>query len=281
MNLHKFWHETTVCVALCLAAASSGVAFASQPVSPVGWRYDVFADGLKEVDNVRIDGNGAFYVTLERSERRDVVLKIAGGRRTIVVDGLSRADGLALSRNDLFVTEEVDDGRIVHVDLVTNRQRTVVRLARPEGIVMLDDGRLLVSEDRADGRIVIVSKDGDVETMRKGLNRPEGMALSLNGDLYVAETGRNRVVIVSKAGIRTVVKGIYQPDQLAVSRDGALWITEDVADRGRLLRFADGKLQVVFEGLSRPQGIAFDDRGNVYVAEQGRGRLLRLFKPMP
>lgn len=36
----------------------------------------------------------------------------------------------------------------------------------------------------------------------------------------------------------------------------------------------DGTLEVIAEGLRSPQGIAFDAQGKLYVAEQGRNRIL-------
>ena len=62
---------------------------------------------------------------------------------------------------------------------------------------------------------------------------------------------------------------------MAIAPDGALWITEDRVG-GRLLRYRSGRLETVLGGLHKPQGLAFDGCDWLYVAEQGRNRILRL-----
>jgi sugar lactone lactonase YvrE len=69
------------------------------------------------------------------------------------------------------------------------------------------------------------------------------------------------------------VTGLDHPDQVEVAPDGSVWVTED-ATPGRLLRYADGELTVIAQGLWAPQGIAFRE-GEILVAEQGRNRILR------
>jgi glucose/arabinose dehydrogenase len=70
-----------------------------------------------------------------------------------------------------------------------------------------------------------------------------------------------------------LVDDLDEPDQVEIAPDGALWITEDVSD-GRLLRLKDGALEVVLSGLRNPRGMAFGADGAVWLAEQGRQRIL-------
>ena len=120
-----------------------------------------------------------------------------------------------------------------------------------------------------------VNMNGQVDLLVDGLSEPEGLALGRDGRLYVAESAKGRVLLVSPWGIRTMVRGLDSPGQLAIAPDGALWITEG-DDAGRVLRFFEGRLETVLGGMRNPRGIAIDEDGWVYVAEQGRDRIIRV-----
>lgn len=239
-----------------------------------GWRYQVYASDLIEVDNLAIAADGSVFASLERTGKRGQVVRLRNGAIDILIDGLDRPDGLYLHGKRLYVAEEVADGRVLEFDLDTGGLRTIAILRNPEGIVRGRDGHLLVSEDNVNGRVVRLMADGRVDTLIGGLNRPEGICLARDGDLYIAETATGRVLSYRHGVVRTVVEDLDAPDQIRLAADGALWITED-SPQGRLLRLRDGQLEVIAAGLSRPQGMAFIANGQILVAEQGRNRILR------
>jgi sugar lactone lactonase YvrE len=101
--------------------------------------------------------------------------------------------------------------------------------------------------------------------------------------------GPDGVLADAATGLTAVV-------DVEVGPDGALYVTEFaagfdaegqsgwMANSGRLVRLGtDGGVEVVADGLNKPNGIAFDDAGNLYVTvdsdappEAGpQGRLLR------
>ena len=268
-------------VLLCLTALSVLVAGAvfmriGAPQVRGTWEYEVFTSGLSKVDNIVIAPDRSLYVSLELPDGQGQVMQLQRGKRNVVLKGLRRPDGLTLSSTSLFVTEEVERGRIVKLDLESLESELVARLNKPEGIKRLPDGSLIVAEDSTtEGRLVTVTMSGQVDLFVDGLSKPEGVALGRDGSVYVAESEKGRILSVSPWGIRTVVKGLNSPDQIAIAPDGAIWITED-EEAGRVLRFFEGKLETVLAGMSKPQGIAIDDAGWIYIAEQGRDRIVRL-----
>lgn len=272
----------------------SGVALATLvtliAVVPVGWTlpaaearkavpYRVIQKRLPRVDNLALAPDGTLYATLEGSFGEGYVVRIAEGRVIPLLRDLNRPDGLLLHGDRLYVTEEVENGRVLEYDLAGGTGRTWTVLRKPEGIDRLPDGSLVVSEDMPDGRVLVLDPVGAMRTLAEPLNRPEGLAVGRDGAVYVAETATGRVLRVAPdGGISVVVSGLVEPDQVEMGPDGALWISED-ARPGRILRFVDGVLTVFASGLDAPQGMAFGPDGTVYVAEQERGRILAFPPP--
>lgn len=246
-----------------------------------GWRFQVFADNLPQVDNLAVGADGSVYATLELDRGKGRVVRIRNGKIHNLVEGLNRPDGLRFRYQHLIVTEEVSDGRVLEVDTANGKTRVLAELNKPEGVAVLPDGNVLISEDTVQGRVLRLKPNGASETMLAGLNRPEGIALARDGTLYIAETGTGRVLAWQDGQLRSVLNDLDEPDQLAIGPDGALWVTEDMT-RGRLLLLKNGDLHVILSGLHSPQGMAWLPNGTLLVAEQGRNRILQVIRePIP
>lgn len=263
------------CACLPLIALVLGACARAEPQAAPGWHWEVFATGLPRIDNLAGDASGRVYGTLERSRRRGALVEVRpGGRHRVVLGHLNRPDGLYIADGKGWVTEEVRDGRILEVDLESGAHRELARLDMPEGIRPHPAGGWYVSLDRRDGRILHLLPGRPPEIVYNDLNRPEGIDVAPDGGLLVAETGRDRVLVLSPRGRRVLVPGLQEPDQVA-RRPDSVWITED-ADPGRLLRLGDGGLETVVSGLRSPQGMWFLGEDHLLVAEQGSGRILRV-----
>lgn len=264
-------------LALMLAACTAPAGQEEPPPEPrpaAGWSLEVFETDLPRVDNIAVGPAGELYLSLEL-RREGSVIRLSSGQRRVLADGLDRPDGLALGAGVLYVTEEVDDGRVIEIDLSDLSQTVIATLKQPEGIDFLPDGHLAVTEDIVPGRLLRISLSGDIEVLLTGLVLAEGLAVSPEGAIYFAEEGAGTVSMFKDGRTRVVVGGLNKPDQIALAPDGALWISED-ARPGRLLRHHAGSLETIAEDLQSPQGIAFGPQGEVYVSEQGRDRILVL-----
>jgi sugar lactone lactonase YvrE len=98
-----------------------------------------------------------------------------------------------------------------------------------------------------------------------------------SGNLYIADTGNNRVVKLTSAGVQTTLLSgsalVNAPHALAVDRSGNLY----VADTGnnRILKLpSGGTASVVGSGFSAPEGVSVDYWGNVYIADTGNNRVV-------
>lgn len=250
--------------------------YAEDVVAVKGWQWKVYQTGLPRVDNLLLSPTGTMYATLELGGGKGKLVAIRNGKITVLLQNLNRPDGLAIYDNYLFVTEEIEQGRILQFDLRTGLSKIRALLDNPEGIIVLPDGSLLISEDRSEGRLVHVAPSGEMSVILNDLARPEGLRQGDDGTVYIAETGKNRVLAYKNGKIRIIVDSLREPDQLAIDSHGALWIAED-ADPGRIFRFGDNKLELMIRGLASPQGMVFDRHGRLFVAEQGKNRILQFF----
>lgn len=128
-----------------------------------------------------------------------------------------------------------------------------------------------------------------------GLSMPGGMAIDDASDLYIVDTANNRVVAEANLGFDfgspqvVVASGLSGPTGVAVDGSGAVFIAdtgnsrvvkEVLADQQGLCINIDAcpaptyTQSIVGNGLSRPQGVAADGAGNVYIADTGNNRIL-------
>lgn len=263
-------------VVLSFVVAAFFLASGNAPKASVYWNSEVFADDLTRVDNIVVAPDRSLYVSLERKDGHGQIAHVRNGRSDIIMTGLRRPDGLYFSPPFLYVTEEVERGRVLRIDLQKHEQRVLAQLNKPEGIRPNVHGDLIISEDLAEnGRIVSLSKTGRVTELASRLKKPEGLLVADDDSILFAESGAGRVVRITDGRRETVIDGLHSPDQIAMAPDGALWISED-RTRGKVYRYLNGRLETVMTGVRKAQGIAFDADGYVYIAEQGRNRILRL-----
>lgn len=74
----------------------------------------------------------------------------------------------------------------------------------------------------------------------------------------------------------TVTSGLRNPTGVAIDEAGRMYVTEHVADGALVAIETNGDSRVVKKGLNYPAGLAFAHDKSLYLAEQGRGRVLRL-----
>ena len=116
---------------------------------------------------------------------------------------------------------------------------------------------------------------------------PRGVAVDKAGNVYVADTGNARIVKLNGTG--EVVKAwggpgtgddqFEEPVAVAVDGQNNVWVLDSAP--GSLKKFtADGVLLSKWEGdqlsLYHPRGLAIDDEDNLYIADTGGSRVLKL-----
>ena len=143
------------------------------------------------------------------------------------------------------------------------------------GLAVGPDGYLYVSS-RHDGTIYRVSAEGAVSTYSEGMGVATGMVFDSNGNLYVGD--RSGTIFKIAPDRQIFVFATIEPSisayHLALGLDDTLYVAGPTTSSYDALYAIgqDGTTTVHFRGLGRPQGIALDLAGNVYLGASLGGR---------
>lgn len=267
--------------AVSLLLLATGGFFAWQHFAPVsaaaGWEYRVAHDDVPKAAGLAIDEQGNLLVTEELRNKKGAMRRIArDGQRSLVLDGLTKPDGLAAFMGGFAFSQETADAP---VSLLKDGKVTTLFMAN-DGQGLKADGPLLYAiEDRkGDGRLMRYdARTETLEVLRDNLSESESIEICPgNKMLYtVKEQGVVRQLSEDKAD-PVYLDGLKEPTFLLCDERG-LWIVEDQTHQARLwLLDNNGKLQTVLSNLRAPQALLPTGPGHYLLAEGGRNRVLAL-----
>jgi sugar lactone lactonase YvrE len=224
--------------------------------------------------------SGPIDVTLEsdgiRSEAASVVVakRLAEDLHPVANPAFDPDDG------SLFVTRSGSRGEQLPVTLFridVNGETTEFSgdITNPTGIAFDSTGQMFVSS-RMDGNVYRITPFKDAVPFARNLGVATGIAFDRLDTMYVGDrTGT--IYKVNGIGEETAwaqLEPSVSAYHLAVGPDDSLYVAgPTVASFDSVTRVdADGEVSVFYKGLGRPQGLAFDGSGNLYVAASLRGR---------
>lgn len=206
------------------------------------WTCDVglqIADSLHPVANPAVDAQGNIFVTFSGSR----------GQKTPVA--------------------------VYRVDLNYNVQPFITDLMNATGLAFDREGLLYISS-RHDGIVYQATDQGSLSVYVEGMGVATGLAFDEEENLYVGDRSgtifkisRDRQIYVF-----TTLEPSISAYHLAFGPEGYLYVTgPTTSSYDRVYRVSpDGEVEVFYRGLGRPQGMAFDVEGNLYVAASMGGR---------
>jgi sugar lactone lactonase YvrE len=150
----------------------------------------------------------------------------------------------------------------------------VSELMNPTGLALSPDGTLFIS-CRNDGTIRKLSRTGDAELFTDGLGIATGIAFDREGILFVGDRSGGIFAVEPKGSIRRFARlpASVAAYHLAFGPDGDLFVTAPtLSNDDPIYRVSPGgTVRRHFEHLARPQGLAFDRDGQLYVVAIYRG----------
>jgi sugar lactone lactonase YvrE len=222
--------------------AAGGLVVASQGRSSDSWSCDIglqIADGMHPVANPAVDAAGNVYSTYSGSR----------GQKTPVA--------------------------VFRIDLNLNVKPFIAELMNATGLAFDRQGMLYISS-RFDGVVYQATPAGDLTVFAEGMGVATGLAFDAEQNLYVGD--RSGTIFKISPTRQIFVFATLEPSiaayHLAFGLDGQLYVTGPTTSSFDCVHRISqaGVVEVYYRGLGRPQGMAFDEEGRLYVAASLSGR---------
>jgi hypothetical protein len=223
-------------------AAAGDLVVASGDNSSQVWTCDIgigIADSLHPVANPAIDVFGNIYSTFSGSRGQKVPVAV------------------------------------YKLDLNYNIRPFITDMMNATGLAFDRHGLMYVSS-RLDGIVYQVTPTGSVSVFVEGMGIATGLAFDHDGNLFVGD--RSGTIFKISPTRQIFVFATLEPSisayHLAFGPGGYLYVTGPTTSSfDTVYRVTDqGDVETFYRGLGRPQGMAFDDQGRLYVAASLAGR---------
>ena len=223
-------------------ASAGDVVVESGDQSSESWACDIgvpIADSLHPVANPAIDGFGNIYSTFSGSRGQKVPVAV------------------------------------YRIDLHYSIKPFINELMNATALAFDTEGLLYISS-RFDGFVFQVTPTGNMSAFGEGMGVATGLAFDTVGNLYVGDRSGtifkispNRQIFVF-ATLEASIAAYH----LCFGPDGYLYVTGPTTSSfDCVYRIShEGEVEVFYRGLGRPQGMAFDEAGRLYVAASLAGR---------
>jgi len=234
--------DSYVIVRVPEGASAGELVVAAGNQSSQAWTCDVgvqVADNLYPVGNPAVDSFGNVYVTFSGSR----------GQKTPV--------------------------SVYKIDLNFHSKPFVSDIMNATGLAFDKEGTLYISS-RYDGIVHQATPAGAVSTYVEGMGVATGIAFDPDENLYVGD--RSGTVFKISRSRQIYVFATLEPSiaayHLAFGNDGYLYVSGPTTSSFDAVQriSAAGEVETYYRGLGRPQGLAFDGEGRLYVAASLGGR---------
>lgn len=212
--------------------------------------------------------------TESKPYRFTVARKIAGDLHPVSNPAVDPDDG------SIYVTRSGSRGEVLpttlfRIDSDTQLTEYSGDITNPTGLAFGPDGQMFVTS-RFDGIVYRITPFKEAVAFGKNLGIATGIAFDTAGEMYVGDRSGNifKVNGIGEEKVWAELEPSVSAYHLAFGPDGALYVTGPTVSSFDCVWRVDENAEVdtFFKGLGRPQGLAFDRDGNLYVAASFRGR---------
>lgn len=183
-------------------------------------------------------------------------------------------------QGDIYVTYSGGRGQkvpvsIYKIDTDYNVKPFLSDLMNATGMAFDSNGQLYVSS-RYDGTVYKVAPNGSISTYAEGMGVATGIAFDHEGSLYVGDRSGTiwRIAPDRQIFVYATLEPSVAAYHLAFAPNGLLYVSGPTTSSFDAVYTVDshGTVEVFYRGLGRPQGLAFDAQGNLYVAASLAGK---------
>lgn len=159
---------------------------------------------------------------------------------------------------------------VFRIDLEEKVEPYLSEIANPTGIAFDREGFLYISS-RHEGTVYRVGLEMQIELVADELGVATGLAFDPEGILHVGDR-QGTIFRIERNGEPRAFCQIppsVAAYHLAFAKDGHLFVTgPSLSSVDSIYKVSpEGKVEIFYTGLGRPQGLAFDTDGNLYVSE--------------
>lgn len=262
---------------------------------PEGFSATVFSTGISGVDGLVFSSSGCLYAAAEGT---GAVYRIdQHGNATIVAENLNHPEGLAAdSAGVIYVTEDVEYGRLIAIKPSGELEILCDSLQYPEGVALIEEGIFAVTESSLEASIIPPILTG-VRRIDMSGSYPLSSSLYLwSCSDIIADTSGVVYVCNELSGFGFIqaslfridpdsgewdvfCSGLCSPEGICSSIDGyfPLYIAEEDTGTGsgRLSMVdEDGTVTSFAEGFYNIEDVAVDTEGGIYVSEDTTGMII-------
>ncbi len=217
-----------------------------------------------------LESNGTY------SEPKEVTVgtKLAEDLHPVTSPAFDPDDG------SLFVTRSGSRGQempvsLFRIDVNGEVQEFSGDIINPTGIAFDQSGQMFVTS-RMDGTVYRITPFKEAVAFAQNLGVATGLAFDKKGRMYVGDRSGTiyRINGIGEGQAWAKVEPSVSAFHLAFGPDESLYVTgPTVSSHESVIRIDEnGDSSTFFRGLGRPQGLAFDRDGSLYVAASLRGR---------
>lgn len=242
-----------------------------------GWSYQVAYQDVRKAASLVPQPSGGVLVSQELKDGRGSILHIAAdGSRQVMVEGLSKPDGMIAAQGGVVFSQESANAPVSL--LKQGRVYPLFEANNAQGMWADGDDLYVIEDRKGDGRLLRYRwSDANLTVLRDNLSETEAITRCTDGRLLYTEKDQGTVRQLSNDGHDPIVlSGLNKPTFLLCDERG-MWVSEDSTHRARLLLVdSQGRQQTVLSFLKAPQSIVATGDGTYLLAEGGRDRILAL-----
>ncbi len=195
---------------------------------------------------------------------------------------------IAHANGNLYIAD-TDNNAIRVIDAhgnVSTLATTGGALALPGALITGTGGTLIVADTGNNAIRSLNPATGQLTTLVTGIPQPEGLARDAAGNLYIAATTSHAILKFAPGATAssTLAIGFNNPTALAIGLDGFLYVADTLNHAIRKVDTVSGEITTaagqpgasgatngpaLTARLNKPEGLAFDIAGNLYIADTG------------